>query len=59
MPDCKKRKPEEQIVNFLDLDTSKIIFQNQSQTNTMEVKLTNYMKEKHNLLNMKDIHSSV
>ena len=31
-----------QIVDFLDIDTNKITFQNQSQTSTMEVKLAYY-----------------
>ena len=32
-----------QIVDFLDIDTNKITFQNQSQTNTMEVRLAYYI----------------
>ena len=33
-----QRKTQTEIVNFLDIDTKKITFKNQSQTNTTEVK---------------------
>ena len=32
MPDCKKRKTEGNLVNFLDLDTSKITFSKPKKT---------------------------
>ena len=42
-------KRKNKIVNFLDIDTSKITFQNQSQTNTMEAKSAYCTKEVHYL----------
>ena len=51
----QKSQMETKIVNFLDIDTSKITFckpiqyTNNMQTNTMELKLGYCMKEKHYL----------
>ena len=55
----KKDKLKSKLLIFLILTLQRSLFQNQSQKNTMEVKLAYNIKEKHYLLNVKDIHPSV
>ena len=60
MPDCKKKeKLKSKLLISLILTLQRSLFQNQSQTNITPDKLVYYMKEKHYLLNMMEIHPSV
>ena len=60
MPEYTERKTEEKIVNFLDLDVSKISFSKPkpNKYNGKQIGIL-YAGKKHYMLNMKDIHPLV